>query len=361
MILFIYEVFILFVFVVVLVLDINSARTGRENNTYTVKKEYTPRVLVILPAKGNDIYQKDNFLSLKKQDYSNYNLVAVVDSINDPAAKTARRLGILTLVAKGKCSACSGKSRAIAYALRRFRDYEIYVIVDSDVMAKRDWLSKLIAPLSNPGIGISTTFPTFMPVDHSLWSYVKMVWGLVGKSLMSSRLTRFGWGGSLAFKKDIADEKLLYMLTRSKYAVSDDISITKRAKELGLSIAYVKDAEPVVYVKETRESFVEWANRQAALTLLGYKNNLYIGAAYYSAELLLFASGIIMPFTVNPIFAVLLFHFIISEYKAFVRSPIRPPILFIVAMAMPALYLYNLLKASSMKNINWRGRSYTLK
>jgi len=361
MILFIYEVFILFVFIVVLALDINSARTWRENNTYTVKKEYTPRVLVILPAKGHDLYQEDNFLSLKKQDYGNYNLIAVVDSINDPAAKTARRLGIHTLVAKGKCSACSGKNRAIAYALRRFKDYDVYVIADSDVMAKKDWLSKLIAPLSNPGIGISTTFPTFMPADHSIWSYVKMLWGLVGKSLMSSRLTRFGWGGSLAFKKDIADEKLLYMLTRSKYAVSDDISITKRAKELGLSIEYVKDAEPVVYIKETRESFIEWANRQTALTLLGYKNNLYIGVAYYSAELLLFASGIIMPFTVNPIFTVLLLHFVISEYKAFVRSPIRPPVLFLVAMAMPALYLYNLLKASRMRNITWRGRIYAIK
>jgi len=268
MILLIYEVFILFVFVVVLALDINSMRTGRGDGIYTGKKIYAPRVLVILPAKGYDLYQKDNFLSLKKQNYSNYNLVAVVDSINDPAAKTARRLGILTLVARGKCSACSGKSRAIAYALRRFKDYDIYVIADSDVMAKRDWLSKLIAPLSNPGTGISTTFPTFMPVDHGLWSYVKMLWGVVGKSLMSSRLTRFGWGGSLAFKRDVADEKLLYMLTHSRYAVSDDINITRRAKELGLSIAYVKDAEPVVYVKETKESFVEWANRQTALTLL---------------------------------------------------------------------------------------------
>jgi len=73
----------------------------------------------------------------------------------------------------------------------------------------------------------------------------------------------------------------------------------------------------VVYIKETKKSFIEWANRQTALTLLGYKGNLYIGIAYYSAELLLFASGIIMPFTVNPVFAVLLLHFVISEYKAF--------------------------------------------
>jgi len=42
MILLIYEVFILFVFVVVLELDINSARTGQGDGIYTGKKRYAP-------------------------------------------------------------------------------------------------------------------------------------------------------------------------------------------------------------------------------------------------------------------------------------------------------------------------------
>jgi hypothetical protein len=75
MILLIYEVFILFVFTAVLALDINSARTGQGDGIYTGKKRYAPRVLVILPAKGRDLHQNDNFLSLKKQDYATITLL----------------------------------------------------------------------------------------------------------------------------------------------------------------------------------------------------------------------------------------------------------------------------------------------
>ena len=359
MVLLIYEVFILFVFTVVLVLDLNGVRGKHEE--YIEKPGYAPKTLVILPAKGYDIKQRQNFSSLKNQDYANYDLVAVVDSADDPAAKTAKQLGISILITKGKCNQCSGKNRAISYALHKLNDYGVYVIADSDIMVKKDWLRHLIAPLSDHSIGISTAFPTFVPIDNGLWSYVKMLWGLVGKSLMSSRATRFGWGGSLAFRNDIIDANLFNMLVNSKYSISDDISITKQSNKKGLSIAYVKDAEPVIYVKETKHSFIEWANRQAALTLLGYKNNLYIGIAYYSAELLLFASGIVLPFILSPVFAVLLLHFVISEYKAFMRSPIRPPMLSVIVILMPALYLYNLLKAASMESITWRGRSYVIK
>ncbi|MEM3744839.1 MAG: hypothetical protein QW759_03300, partial [Candidatus Micrarchaeaceae archaeon] len=102
------------------------------------------------------------------------------------------------------------------------------------------------------------------------------------------------------------------------------------------------------------------ANRQAALTLLGYRKNLYIGTAYYSAELLLLASGIAMPLLVSPIFAILLLHLAISEYKSIARSPKRPHMLILIAAVMPALYLYNLVKASRMRSITWRGRTYAM-
>ncbi len=108
---------------------------------------------------------------------------------------------------------------------------------------------------------------------------------------MKSKRTRFGWGGSLAFRRDLVDSRLMHLLSSSQYSVSDDISITKRAREKRMEIAYVDDAAPIVYTKETRSSFFEWANRQTAL---------------------------------------------------------------------PFLCIYNLLKASHMQSIEWRGRRYKL-
>ncbi|MCL4373990.1 MAG: glycosyltransferase family 2 protein [Candidatus Marsarchaeota archaeon] len=346
------------VFVAVIALDARGIVNKRE--TFKSSERYEPRVLVILPAKGTDLDQRGNFLSLAKQDYENYDIVAVVDTPEDEATETAAVAGIKVEVAKGRCKKCSGKNKAIAYALNKFKNYDVYVIADSDIRAGKAWLRKLIKPLADPEIGTSTTFPAFVPVGYGFWSYTKMLWGLVGQSLMSSNRTRFGWGGSLAFKKDLVDKRLMRLLEESKYAVSDDICITKRTKEKGFKIAYVKEAAPIVYTRETMHSFMEWANRQSALTLLGYRGNLYMGVAYYSSELLLFASGIVMAVLVSPLYAVLLLHFAISEYRAFSRAPKMNASIFVIAAFMPALYLYNLVKASRMKRIEWRGRSYAM-
>ncbi|MEM0086954.1 MAG: glycosyltransferase family 2 protein, partial [Candidatus Micrarchaeaceae archaeon] len=358
MLLAIYEGFIAIVFAAVLALDINGFFQHAEK--YKTVKGFKPKTLIILPAKGQDVTQLENFSSLKNQSYHNYDIVAVVDSSSDPASIAASKVGIKTVIAKGTCERCSGKNRAIAYALKTFQNYNVYVIADSDIRVSNTWLEKLIKPLSDARIGISTTFPFFVPIDNSIWSKIKMLWGLVGQSLMGSKITRFGWGGSLAFKKNLVDKRLFYLLEDSKYAISDDISITKRAKEKGLGIAYVKDAEVVVNVKENAASFTEWANRQAALTLLGYRKNLYIGTAYYSAELLLLASGIAMSIFVAPIFAILLLHLVISEYKSIARMPKRSLALLFIVLAMPAIYLYNLVKASRMESIEWRGRIYSI-
>ncbi|MGC8730285.1 MAG: glycosyltransferase [Candidatus Micrarchaeia archaeon] len=336
-------------------MDLHGLLERKEKYT----NRYEPKTLVIIPAKGTDIGQYKNFMSIINQDYSNFDVVVTVDGKDDDAAKTARKAGISVQVAEGKCNKCSGKSRAILYTLRKFRNYDAYVIADSDIYAKKSWLKELVAPLANNKIGISTTFPYFVPANNNIYSSIKMIWGFVGTSLMKSKTTRFGWGGSLAFRRDLVDSRLMHLLSSSQYSVSDDISITKRAREKRMEIAYVDEAAPIVYTKETRSSFFEWANRQTALTLLGYRSNLYFGIVYYSAEIALFISGVVLAFF-NPLFLLLLLHFSISEAKAFLKAPKKTPKIFFIVAAMPFLYLYNLLKASHMQSIEWRGRRYKL-
>ncbi len=133
MLLVICEYFVLAVFFAMLVLDTKSLIAKRE--LYKKDPKFNPRILVIVPAKGYDLNQRENFLSLQRQHCRNYDVVAIVDAIGDYAAKTALNLGIRTEVAKGRCMRCSGKNRAIAYALNKFRDYDVYVIADSDVIS----------------------------------------------------------------------------------------------------------------------------------------------------------------------------------------------------------------------------------
>ena len=158
------------------------------------------KTLVMVPCKGSDISLHENLLSLKNQDYSAFDLVAIVDSEADVALPLIREAGITYIVSDATCEKCSGKVRAIASAFSHFPDYDVYVIADSDATFSPGWLSALVSPLEDREYGISTTFPIFIPVG-GFWSRFKMVWGFVGRSMMESRITRFGWGGSLAFRK----------------------------------------------------------------------------------------------------------------------------------------------------------------
>ncbi|MEM3181043.1 MAG: glycosyltransferase family 2 protein [Candidatus Micrarchaeaceae archaeon] len=362
-IIYIYIVFVSFVFAIVICIDIfNLTKNIKKDKYVETDKDFAPKALVIIPIKNIDFGLEQNLKSIASQNYPKYDVIAVADTLKDPAVAFSKRAKIKAIATANRKwpKNCSGKNRAIVSALIARPQYKVYVIADSDIRVKKDWLKNLIAPLSESGIGVATTFPIIIPANNDIWSKVKMQWGLVGQSLLNNERTRFAWGGSLAFKRELIDERLFYLLTRSKYRISDDISITKRAKELKKRIAYVKNAAPETMVKESRGSFFEWANRQTALTLLGYRRNLQFGLAYYSAELLLTASGILLALAVNPLFVVFLSHLIISEYRAFSRTPKTYAVTAAITIAMPGIYLYNLIKAAKMKEIVWRGKTYRL-
>lgn len=323
-------------------------------------KDFNPRVLVIVPCKGLDFKLEENLRSIKQQEYKRFAVVAVVDSMSDPAAKKIIESRIRMVVSSYKSEKASGKVKAILTALKLFRNFDVYVIADSDIYVGRNWLSSLVRPLADPGVGISTSYPRFIPI-HGFWSRVKFVWGFVGEGLMDSELTRFGWGGSIAFRKSFMDKEALGMLSNSRYSVSDDICLTKTARSRGLKIAYTNRSQPRVYSSDTLGSFIEWSNRQTALSILGYRNNLYYGIAFYTAEILLFISGTAMSLLVSPLFIILLLHLAKSELKTYRRARTSNPMIALITIAMPFIYLCNLIAASRLKQITWRGRRYTIR
>ena len=230
----------------------------------------------------------------------------------------------------------------------------MYVIADADATFPSNWLADLVAPLSDPSIGISTTFPYFKPIA-GFWSRAKMVWGLVGQSLMESDATRFGWGGSLAFRTDLLGKKALAYF---KGAISDDTALTKIAKARRLKIAYVRSARPVIYTRERWSTFIEWADRQSALFSAGSSKAAYYGIAFYSLSLLLLVSAVVLSVTTSLLFLIFLIPFAAGIIKSYKRSATHYPDLPLVYLVVQVLYLVNLLRATQMETIAWRGRRY---
>ncbi|MEM0136535.1 MAG: glycosyltransferase family 2 protein, partial [Thermoplasmatales archaeon] len=176
------------------------ARNNKNETSDNVGPDYSlKKALVILPIRGVDYGLEENLEALKKQMWKNYDIIAVIDSEDDLSVPFLKIEGIRYIYSSEKCDNCSGKVRAILSALRKFPDYDFYTIADSDIRVSREWLSLLLAQLNNSSVGVSTSFPVFYPAG-GFWSKVKMFWGAVGQSMMESDLTKFVWGGSMAFR-----------------------------------------------------------------------------------------------------------------------------------------------------------------
>jgi cellulose synthase/poly-beta-1,6-N-acetylglucosamine synthase-like glycosyltransferase len=348
------EVYTGFLILIFIFLTANAI-LPKKKGIYNTKRNYRPKTLVMLPCKGNDIGLVNNLNAIKKQSYKNYDVIAIVDSKKDPAFKAIEATNTKFMISDFKCKNCSGKVRALSSALSKFKSYDAYVILDSDVLVSKDWLELLIAPLSDRRIGISTAYPVFKPVG-GFWSKVKHAWGFVGQALMESDRTRFGWGGSLAFRKDLISKTDFEYFSKS---ISDDIALTNIAKAKGLKLAYVKEADPIILSNENFSRFAEWSNRQSAIFVKANRSVLYQGLVYYSASILLLISAVLLAVFVNALFVVLLLPSILGAIKLYRRSK-GHVLMLVLYFMMNFLYLANLLKARGMSTIKWRGNAYDI-
>ena len=294
MLLLIYEIFISMVALFYLAI----ALKGPDIEQYLTSRDYRPRVMVMMPCKGGEIDLPGNLKSLMSQSYGDYETVAIIDDRKDGALPFIKESGMKWITTSRKFNKGSGKVNALATAMEKFGNYDIYVIADSDIRVGANWLVKLIAPLSDKDVGLSTSYPYFKAVG-GFWSRVKTVWGFVGNGMMESQLLRFGWGGSLAFRRELIDRKTFDRFSRS---VSDDIAITDIVKEKGLKLAYVPEANPMVAQDDDAKRFWEWANRQTSLSIRGNRRNFYAGVLFYLFDIVLLLSGILLAVFVSPWF-----------------------------------------------------------
>ncbi|BAB59759.1 TVG0609673 [Thermoplasma volcanium GSS1] len=325
-----------------------------KSNELKQRKNCRPKTLVIIPCKGLDLGLEDNLKAITKQNYDRADYLGVVDSLQDESVSVLEKVGINYIISDYTCEKCSGKVKAIATAIKKYTDYDAYVIADSDIRPNSNWLEDLVSPLCNDRVGLSTTFPYFVPIG-GLASKVKAVWGTVGQSLMESKLTRFGWGGSLAFEKSLISDKMDYFTSN----ISDDSALTAICKSKKLDIAYVKEARPAIYTAENFPQFWEWANRQTALSINASPRVFTYGIIFYSLYIFEFFSAVLLT-SISLAFVYLFIPVAIGVYRVYERSVIKSPIFAIIYLFIPFIYLANLLKAKRMGEIIWRGRQYKL-
>jgi cellulose synthase/poly-beta-1,6-N-acetylglucosamine synthase-like glycosyltransferase len=315
-------------------------------------------VVVILPCKGTDIEIENNILALKAQKFPNYKIVAVVDSHSDSAYTLLKKHGLDVLISSNLYKG-SGKVKAISTAMSEFSTADIFVLVDSDTRVNENWLSYLVNPLKDQKIGAVSTYPYYdSSGTNNLWNFIKKAWGYLGINMMEFRPTRFVWGGSTAFRSSLIFPNNFQAFSQS---ISDDSTITKICKDEKKKIVYSKMATPIVMVKETKKSFLEWSNRQIAISVNHSKSAFYAGLSIYLSMIAYLIILIPLSVIVWPLFILGYIPWILSLVLNISRQRKNKGFVLLATALLPFIYVFNMIVGIKTRHIEWRGTRYKLK
>jgi cellulose synthase/poly-beta-1,6-N-acetylglucosamine synthase-like glycosyltransferase len=243
---------------------------------------YLPRVSVILPCKGLDADFSNNIRKLLSQEYidpatgkPNFEVIFAVGSKDDPAYAPLKQqcdlaTGIKTkLVIAGVNTSRAHKVNNQLAALEQVSpDSEVLVFVDSDVIARGDFLRYLVAQLDNPAIGATTGYRFYIPFKGDWPSLIRSLWNRMTAWELANPQYAFAWGGAMAARREVFEAAKVAL--NWQRAADDDLVLCTSIKKLGLRIHFVPQCLVASHGDATLPEIFEWTNRQLILTKVYY-------------------------------------------------------------------------------------------
>ena len=200
-------------------------------------------VSIMVPLHGADFKAYQNYLQLCSQDYPEYQIVFGVRDSHDSSIPLVEKLikdfpdrDIALVISDGSI----GQNRKVSNLQNMLGQvkHERIVILDSDIRVKRDYLRKVLAPISDPGVGLVTCFyraaetPDFasrleaVGITAEFAAGVLMAWMLegvkfaLGSTMATTRTRLEGIGGFRALADYLADDFMLgNLIERDGYEV----------------------------------------------------------------------------------------------------------------------------------------------
>jgi ceramide glucosyltransferase len=241
-----------------------------------------PPVTILKPLRGTDPKMYESFRSHCLQDYPEYEIIFGVSDANDPAIQLVDRLqkefprrNIQLLICRENLGT-NTKVSNLAQMARAAR-YDCFIVNDSDIRVEPDYLRRIVAPLSNPQIGLVTCLYRGI-ANASMGSRLEALGistdfaaGVLVAQLVERGIT-FGLGSTLAFRRRELEaiggfEALVDYL-------ADDYQLGNRIAALGLKIelsdVVVETFLPQYTLRGFWDHQVRWARTIRDSRFMGY-------------------------------------------------------------------------------------------
>lgn len=346
--------------------------------------DFVPFATVIAPCKGLDEGLAENLNALLIQDYPSYEVLFVVDDVNDAAVKVIREISregsrsTKMVVASRSTESGQKVENLRAAVLHADERSEIFVFVDSDVRAGEQWLRSLAAPLANDGVGAATGYRWFVSDKTNFATELRSAWNAsIASALGPNTRSNFCWGGSTAIRRKVFER----LNIREKWlgTLSDDFAVTRAISEAGLPIHHVPRAIVPSAGGCSMFGLFEFTNRQMKITRV-YARKLWLmsffGSALFNAVMIASAAILIFSSAASLLWVAAILTLIsitlLSIGKAWLRlRAIRmvvpsPAVDGQAAWQMtlwaltPAVFFVNCVAALFSTAIRWRGIEYRM-
>ncbi len=270
-------------------------------------QSHCPSTAVIVPFKGVDQDLVNGIAGLCEQDYPSYELLAVVESPEDPAHRVLteqfkryphRHTRVLIAGPAGPNEGQKVHNQLFAIDHLLSQDPgqgaqpEVWAFADSDAVPGPNWLRDLVGPLlQEDKTGVTTGYRWLIPVPpeaptetdafatgHSydgatIWSHLASIMNSSVACLMGKDRFSHAWGGSMALTAKTA--KRGDLRGRLAGALCDDYQFSRLGRDLGLRIYFAPRCLVATPVNFDLAGLINFAHRQYLLTRV-YAPGLFI-------------------------------------------------------------------------------------
>lgn len=263
---------------------------------------------LLIPVKDVMPSQEEALTSLLTQSHSDYRVLFIVESDDDPANEMLDRLcsrhsRARKIISGPATVSCQKNHNLIAGIEKLSPETQVIVFCDSSNVADEDWLLRFTQPLETEPKQVISTFRDFNPLSQTLGGVCQAIYAAF--ILVLPRVKPLPWGGATAIHRRIFEE--LKIVQAWSTTVVDDLILGNALEQYDIPL-FLDTANRLgsPLPDQSVAGFLSYLDRQIlfpkfthpSIWLAALINHLNLTAATFVAlvaGLILFPAGLIGP------------------------------------------------------------------